>query len=96
MTWHMISFTEHEVEDGAPGRFEKQFRQLYAAAHAPADAALFSNEIASEGIEYFLSPAASSLAGDLLQSFTSVPCDPPDADSVRLALGARGVEQRLL
>lgn len=96
MPWHKIAFTEQEVEDGAPGLLEKQFRQRYAAAHAPEDAALFSNEIASEGIEYFLSPTAAELASDLLQSFHSVPCDTPDADTVRLTLGARGIEKRLL
>ncbi len=96
MPWHKVTFTEEEVEDGAPGRFEKAFRLLCQTAHAPRDAALFSSEIADEGIAYFLSPPAAGLAGGLLTAYTHAPCDAPDRDDVRLALGRRGIEKELL
>jgi hypothetical protein len=96
MPWHKVTFTEEEVEDGAPGRFEKAFRQIYQDAHSPKDAALFSSEIAAEGIGYFLSPEAAALAGSLLAAYTHAPSDKPDRDDVRLALGRRGVEKSLL
>ena len=94
--WYKIAFTEEDVEDGAPGRVEKRYQHLYAAAHSPKDAALFANELAAEGIEYFFSPDASQLAADLLAEFGAVPCETPDRDDVRLALGHRGVDERLL
>jgi hypothetical protein len=94
--WYKIAFTEEEVEEGAPGRVEKRYQQFYAAAHSPKDAALFANELAAEGIEYFFSPDASQLAQALLTEYSAVPCDPPDLDDVRLALGHRGVSERLL
>jgi hypothetical protein len=96
MPWHKVTFTEEEVEAGAPGRFEKAFRQRYQDAYAPKDAALFSSEIAAEGIGYFLSPEAVEVAGDLLAAYTHGPADPPDRNDVRLALGRRGVTQDLL
>jgi hypothetical protein len=96
MSWYKIAFTEEEVEEGAPGRAEKHYRQLYAAAHGPKDAALFANELAAEGIEYFFSPDACRLAEALLTEHGAVPCGQPDLDDVRLALGHRGVSERLL
>lgn len=96
MTWHKISFSEAQVEEGAPGEFEREFRHLYAAVHSQGDVALFSNEIASAGIEYYLSPDASALAGDLLAKYAAATCEKPENDIVRLALGPRGIDRRLL
>lgn len=96
MTWYKISFNEAQVEEGAPGVFERKFRQLYGAKHEHDDVALFSNEIASEGIEYYLSPDASELAGELLATYAAVECEKPEDDIVRLALGPRGIDRRLL
>ena len=96
MSWYKIAFTEPEVEDGAPGRMEKQFRQAFAAARSPKGAVLFSNELAAEGIEYYLSPEAAESAAPLLAHYRAEPCDRPRADHVRPALGHRATAQRLL
>ncbi len=95
MSWYKIAFTDAEVEDGAPGRMEKEFRTL-AGAHGPNKAVLFSNELAAEGIEYYLPPATALLIGDRLTQYAAQPCDLPPADHVRLAFGSRAAARRLL
>lgn len=96
MSWYKVAFTEAEVEEGAPGRLEKGFQQTYAAAHSPKEAALFSNELAAEGIEYYFSPEAGRIAEALLTQYGGSPCGPPAFDDVRLALGHRATGERLL
>lgn len=96
MSWYKIAFTEAEVEEGAPGRLEKAFRQALTTAHHPKDAVLFSNELAAEGIEYYFSPEAAQVAASLLTQYHSEPCDRPESDHVRPATGNRTKAQQLL
>ena len=96
MPWQKVTFTEEEVEDGAPGRFEKAFRQRFQDNTRPKTRRCFparSPRKASR-ISCRLRPPNSRAT-----CWRPTPMPPPihpDRDDVRLAVGRRGVTQDLL
>lgn len=81
---------------GKAMRLQHAYEKIFISNGGPIDAAvLTNNEHDFENYDYYFSPEAMRIAGDLVIASGGVPCSRPRADSVNLTVGHSGYLARL-
>lgn len=95
MSWHKITLNSKECSVRQLETLELSFDALFMAAGCPTDMALFAAPSNDGSLEFYLSPEASILAGELVNAYGGQDCDQPRAEQVELVEGFRKAKQRL-
>ena len=82
MSWHRVVITNPAMAPTAVANLLQQQRAVYLAAGKPTDAGVVRDPTAADAV-YYLSPAASLLAKDILWVFGGTVCtQPPNLDTL--------------
>ncbi len=91
-TWHRIRFFPGEVAQGKHRQLRNTILRLYNQKGKPADVALFSSPLMSNGDIYmYLSPAACEVFSRIFKAYRVRPCEAPAVEEVKLIMGQRQV-----
>lgn len=89
MGWKRVEFSKDACARGLPAALIASFRDVFAAAAAPGNAALFEAED-GESVTFYFSPGAAALFAATLQALGHKPANAPPTGA-RLAVGEPGV-----
>ena len=87
MTWMKVTISAAEAEAGGYDRIVESFDAAFMAAHAPEDAALFTNSVKERDYVFYFSPAAADIFSASLQALGAESCAPPPAKGTIFTLG---------
>lgn len=85
MGWKRLEFSQEACARGLPQAMIASFKDVFAAAGAPGNAALFEEKDGAR-VTFYFSPGAATLFEGTLQAFAPKRADAPPANA-RLAVG---------
>ncbi|MFC1866821.1 hypothetical protein ACFL0H_01615 [Thermodesulfobacteriota bacterium] len=78
MPWIKISLSGDQVKEGELKAFLQKCRDAFHEAGLPTDMALFAGRPEADNVHpFYLSPACSKLAENLMSGYAGAPCEKP-------------------
>jgi hypothetical protein len=82
MPWKKVTLTREEIMASKHMRLQEEFTKIFMLKGAPAAAAMYCTMGQRDRGNYYFTPAAATLARNLLRSFRAVDCAAPDVRSL--------------
>ena len=96
MSWFKVVMSNDDIVSRKHIRLQDTFENLFSAAGAPRNAAMFANRDMARGDWFFFSPGAMNIASALVLSHGAVECPSPRRSAVSLLVGHPGCADVLL
>jgi hypothetical protein len=89
-SWYKVRFVVSEAGVRAQAvKLQHEYSKIYAKNRAPKDALVFTDqEHRNQHYDYYFSPGAMRIAGELILASGGVPCPRPDREQVTLTVGS--------
>jgi hypothetical protein len=68
-------------------RLQREFEAIFMTHGGPRDAAMFSNQDPARDHEFYFSPGALRIAGDIIRRYGGAPCETPSQSEAALLVG---------
>lgn len=98
--WYVVRFPRSEAAiAGKAMSLQNEYAAIFLSSGGPRDALVLTSsalDFENENWDYYFSPGAMRIAGDLVIARGGTPCDRPDRDRVNLAVGDVNSLARLL
>ena len=93
-SWYRVTILAEDVNRALSAIIQFEFADLFNAAGAPEDAAMFSSQPLDTGLELYFSPGAYRIAKSLIKRYHGVPCEKPSGN-IHLMVGCQKAKEIL-
>ena len=87
-SWYKVTLSSDGILSGKHMKLQNDFAQLFMLSRGPSDAAMFTDMMnLGETDNFYFSPGAVRIAGNLIASYAGVKCDRPNRSGTALLVG---------
>jgi hypothetical protein len=95
MLWYKATLTFEQIASGEGTRLQNQFKEIFLAALAPKNMALFGDITDTPSTTFYFSPESYKHAESLVLSHLGYPCEKPDKENVAFLVGDDAAKEDL-